>query len=94
MNYLDLNFIDNNFTGWTGGMAPGATNTYYVKALNIDCAPVELGSATIEVGWGCGDSEPGTQKCWTTVGTGASVLCPPTLTFEAPPGAPSVYMGC
>jgi uncharacterized repeat protein (TIGR01451 family)/fimbrial isopeptide formation D2 family protein len=94
VNYLDLNFIDNNFTGWTGGMAPGATNTYYVKALNVDCAPVELGSATIEVGWGCGDSEPGTQKCWTTVGTGASVLCPPTLTFEAPPGAPSVYMDC
>ncbi|NMA42229.1 MAG: hypothetical protein GX946_02475, partial [Oligosphaeraceae bacterium] len=93
VDYLELNFIDSVFTGWTGHMGPGETRTYYVKALNIDCAP-ELGSARVWVGWGCGDSEPGTQSCWKTVNTGASVLCPPTLTFEVPEGAPDVYMGC
>ncbi|MGI5923766.1 MAG: isopeptide-forming domain-containing fimbrial protein, partial [Lentisphaeria bacterium] len=97
VDYLDIDVPNGIFTGWTGAMDPGDTRSFYVKAMNVGCAEI-LGSAKIALGWGCGDGvpleTPGRQTCSIGANTSISVLCPPTLTFAAPSGAPPVYMGC
>ncbi|MDQ0289413.1 isopeptide-forming domain-containing fimbrial protein [Oligosphaera ethanolica] len=90
---LALDVVNGIFTGSTGAIAPAQTRMFYVKALSVGCATV-FNCAKIELNWTCADNPPGTQSCSVDVDSGASVFCPPTLTFEVPVGAPAVYMGC